>query len=208
MKKERCGKNMKPIDLSNKGYLIVVIVLFAIILALVLIFSYLDGKKNGGREPSPENCTLIKKYVWDMGTQEEKSVQILYETKSGNFWKKDADGSMTKLTGYEEINKPAMKFSFTSEENEALFSNCDIGASDIYRGTLDEACESYSYLIKQGYQNLYTIVEANATDIYLKKNDNYYRYLVIPEAGGEQCTVTFSKIPEKTLHTVLERQVE
>lgn len=195
---------MKKLD--SKDLFLVLLLMFAVFM-VTGILALLCTEDKIENEPSLDACTMVKDYVWDMGTEKEKRVQLLYDSDSGYYWKRDENGTVSHLTGYEGNRKPAMDFSFSEEADGCLFENCDIGVADIYHGTVKDAYRGYTYLLEQGYHNHYTIRDGLAVDIYLEKGDKYYRFLVIPEVGQATCTVTFAEIWAKTWNAVLERGV-
>lgn len=194
---------MKKLDTK---YMIVLLILISAVLAIVCSIKFLSDRSE--TKSGPTSYIVTKDYVWDMGTKEQKQIQILYDKKEKQYWKKEENGTESLLTGYEGSQKEAVEFSFAEKSDKTLLKNCDVGTTNIYRGSMKEASECYAYLLDQGYRNRYTIRDGSSVDIYLEKEDKYYRFLVIPEAGQKTCTVTFAEIWDKTWNTVLERGVE
>lgn len=177
-----------------------------IILAVICIFVSCQSNPH---LPKKNTCTYVRLYVWNMDTDNEKKAGVLYENKTDRFWIQGRDGKMALAKEYTGSNREPMEFSFTEERtDETIFAHSDIGKTEIFHGTLEETERGYAFLREKGYRNILTITDAGSTDIYLKKDNSYYRMLVIPQAGSDDCIVTYAKIPKATWQKINTREVE
>lgn len=206
--KEKIMYTVRNLLVTNQKIIIPALAVAGVVISLIIFFLFAN-RQNNPRPPKENACYYVRSYVWNMGTEKEKEAGILYDRKNDQYWIKERDGSMTQAKDYNGTNREPIKFSFTEKQtNDTVFGSCDIGVSDIYHGTLEKAERGYAYLKGNGYANLLDIWDAGSVDIYLKKGNAYYRYLIILQAGGDDCIVAYSKIPEETWNRVNTREVE
>lgn len=186
----------------NAKYLLLIVT--AVLLVMAVGVSV--GRESRKEETvDSDSCTVVKDFVWDMGTEKERQVQILYNPEDGNYWKKGEDSALYAFSEYSGSRKPAMEFSFAEEAGGQIFDSHDTGVAEISHGKVRDACGGYAFLQEQGYRNRYTVRNGMSVDIYLEKDGQYYRYLVVPEAGQTWCTVTFAQIQKDVWEKVLKR---
>lgn len=218
---------------GKRGRMLAGIVLGICCLAAVgyFLFRQNAAEKAPVEGESDQAGYAVRHIVWDMGTEEERICDIFYDPDSGKFSRVNEMGTVP--IDYSGSTKAAMEFSFTEGNisyrgltEDALAP--DFGVTDICRGTLKEAGRFYAGLIAEGYENRYTIVTANAVDIYLLryvedisqqgneqaageddalKMYRSYRLMIVPEAGGNRCTVTFAEV-ENTVLAAAGEQLE
>ncbi len=181
----------------------------AVLLSVIFLAALLN--RPGSRDDSAENagaggCYPVRTVIWEMGTEEEVREHVLYDPKGKCFLIQSGDGERTvSARDRKRSTKPVMEFSFDPngskkcDETAALFETSDIGTGDIYRGTKKNVYEGYGNLLAQGYRNRYTAIDADSVDMYLQRGEDCFRFLVVPEAGGTNCIVTFAKIDAAVL---------